>query len=109
MHLRKWIFITFLVLVAAYFFYEARDVLFSPRLEIFEPQNGASLNTTRVRIAGRTNPRLKVWIYGRGIQSDENGFFEDYFSMHPGYYELGVFVKDKFDNETRKVLKIVVK
>ena len=108
MHIRRWIFGGLVVLAAGYFFYEARDFLFAPALEIYTPQNFSTINTASLHIAGRTAPRLKVWISGREAQSDENGNFEDYLPVFPGYNEIGLKVSDKFGNETRKVLKIVV-
>lgn len=96
-------------MAAGYFFYEAKGVLFAPKLEIFEPQDGATIPGGRVHIAGRTAPMLKVWISGREAQADEHGIFEDNLPVWPGLNAIGVSVKDRFDNETRKVLRVVVK
>lgn len=98
-----------IVVVVGYFFYEARDLIFAPRLDIYTPSQYATVNTTRLLIAGRTDPFLKVWIGGREAQADENGFFEDNVPIWPGYNEIGIKASDKFGNETRKILKIVVK
>lgn len=98
-----------IILAAGYFFYEARGVIFAPTLEVFTPQNNAVVSTGRLQIAGRTDPRLKVWISGREAQADEKGLFEDSIPIWPGYNEIGIRVSDKFGNETRKILKIVVK
>ena len=95
--------------VAGYFVYEARDLIFAPALEIFEPADFSEISSGRLHIAGRTNPYLKVWISGREAQADEKGFFEDSIPVWPGYNEIGIKVTDKFGNETSKVLKIVVK
>ena len=61
--------------VAGYFVYEARDLIFAPTLEIFEPVSASGMpkdfiqtDSTRLRIAGRTDPYLKVWISGREAQ-----------------------------------------
>ena len=104
------------LVVAGYFVYEARDLIFAPKLEIFEPAAMAGApkdfietDSTRLRIAGRTDPYLKVWISGREAQADEKGFFEDSIPVWPGYNEIGIKVTDKFRNETRKILKVVVK
>ena len=94
--------------VGGYFFYEARGVLFAPRLEIFEPMDGAVINSSRLHIAGRTEPMLKVWIGGREAQADEKGIFEDNIPVWPGLNEIALKVRDKFGNETRKVLRVVM-
>ena len=92
-----------------YFFYEARGVIFAPTLEILTPEEDATVGTSRLQVSGRTDPYLKVWISGREAQADEQGFFSDVVPVWPGYNELGIRVTDKFGNETKKILKIVVK
>lgn len=84
-------------------------MIFAPTLEIFVPKDNAVISTARLQIAGRTDPRLKVWISGREAQADEKGLFEDFIPVWPGYNEIGIKVSDKFGNESRKILKIVVK
>lgn len=83
-------------------------MLFNPKLEIFEPKDGAVINSSRLHIAGRTEPMLKVWISGRETQADEKGIFEDNIPVWPGLNEMGLKVRDKFGNETRKILRVVV-
>ncbi|MBI2023195.1 hypothetical protein HYT01_01365 [Candidatus Giovannonibacteria bacterium] len=107
--LRNWIFIGLFVIAAAYFSYQAGDVLFSPALVIFEPQNGVLFNRTEIEVAGRTDPGLEVRVMGKEMKADENGNFKVIVFLSPGYNAIGVSVKDHFDNETRKVLKVVVK
>ncbi len=109
MQFRIWIFIGVIALVAVYFFYEASGVIFSPKLEIFEPRNGATLNTTQMHIAGETIPGLKVWVGGREFFADEKGIFEGIVPLSPGSHELGISVRDRFGNQTQKTLKVFVK
>lgn len=109
MNLRRLIFLVFILAVAGYFFYEARGVLFNPKLEIFEPKDGAVLKSTEIHMAGRTDPNLSVWVAGKTFQSDEKGVFEGDIALVPGYNQIGISVRDRFGGETRKVLRLVVK
>ena len=109
MHIRHLIFIGLVAMAAGYFFYEARGVLFAPKLEVFEPKDGATVFGGRLHIAGRTEPNLIIWISGRNAQSDGEGIFEDEIPVQPGYNEIGISVKDRFGGETRKVLRVMVK
>lgn len=95
------------MLAAGYFFYEARGVLFAPKLQIFEPEDGETVAGGRIHVAGRTEPMLRVWISGKEAQADEKGIFEDNIPVWPGLNQIGVKVTDKFGNETRKILRIV--
>ena len=102
MQIRRWIFVGLVAAVFGYFFYEARGVLFAPRLEIFEPPDWVSVSSSRLKIAGRTDPHLKVWIAGREVQSDGHGIFEDDIPVWPGYNQVGILVKNKFGKESSK-------
>ncbi len=109
MHIRHWIFLGIIILVVLYFLFEARGVIFGPSLEILQPQNGATLNSTRINIAGRTSPKTEVWVGGRILLSDENGIFSDNFVFNTGYNEIGIYVKDRFGHEAQKILKFIMK
>ena len=109
MYIRHLIFIAVIVLVAGYFFYEAKEVIFAPNLEILEPINGSTLEATVMHVAGRTRPKLAVWAGGRIFTSDEEGNFEGDLPLSPGYNQVGFSVKDRFGKETRKVLQVFVK
>lgn len=102
-------FFVFILAVVGYFFYEARGVLFAPSLEIFEPRDGAILNSTEIHIAGRAGPNSAVWVSGKIFQSDDTGIFEGDLRLVPGYNQIGISVKDRFGSETRKVLRLIVK
>ena len=109
MYIRRWIFLGIIILAGGYFFYEARGVLFNPKLEIFEPKDGAVLMSARIHIAGRADPNSAVWVAGKIFQSGESGIFEGDIALAPGYNQIGVLVKGRFGGETRKVLRLLVK
>src|SRR3989344_5056755 len=109
MYIRYIIFAAVIVLVAGYFFYEAKEVIFVANLGIFEPVNGATLEASVMHVAGKTRPKLSVWAGGRIFTSDEKGNFEGELPLSPGYNQIGFSVKDRFGNETKKVLQVFVK
>ncbi|OGF82048.1 hypothetical protein A2924_03745 [Candidatus Giovannonibacteria bacterium RIFCSPLOWO2_01_FULL_44_16] len=109
MYIRHLIFAAVIILAAGYFFYEAKEVIFAPNLEIFEPANGTTLEASVMHVAGRTRSKLSVWVGGRIFVSDENGNFEGDIPLSPGYNQVGFSVKDRFGKETQKILKVFVK
>ena len=109
MHIRRWIFLGIIILAGGDFFFEARGGLFNPKLEIFEPKDGAVLMSARIHIAGRADPNSAVWVAGKIFQSGESGIFEGDIALAPGYNQIGVLVKGRFGGETRKVLRVLVK
>lgn len=108
MSLRRIIFLTSVFVTFGYFLFEARGVLFAPPLFIYEPQNNTTFRTTRIHVAGKTDPGLHVSVGGRSFIADDQGDFDDFITINPGYNEIGFLVKDRFGNETQRVLKVVV-
>lgn len=108
MYIRKLIFLFVLCLAGVYFLFEARGVLFSPSLTVTEPTQGQVFNTTLIRISGKIDANQKVSVNGKEFIPDTNGVFGGTITVDPGYRELGFSVKDRFGNETRKIVKIVV-
>ena len=106
--MRRIIFLVLIVLVGGYAIFQARGVIFYPRLVVVEPKNGALLHTTDVRVRGRADANTMVWIDGRHAQSDEKGNFEDVISAYPGYNEIGIMVKNRFNKETKTSIKFFV-
>lgn len=107
MLLRKIIFLIFIIAFLSYAFFAARGVLFSPYLEIFVPEDGTKTSSSRVNVSGKTIPNTSVRVGGSYLQSDGNGFFKGFLTFHPGYNEMGISVKNRFDRETRKVIRFV--
>ena len=108
MYVRRLLFLIFVVMVGVYALYESRGVLFAPRLDIIEPANGALLHTTDIAVRGRTDPGAVVWIAGRNVQSNEEGYFEDIVPGYPGFNEIGIMVKNRFGKEIRTSIKFFV-
>ena len=107
MFLRKIIFFIFIFSALFYELFAARGVLFPPKLKIISPKDGEKITGTRVYFSGNTIPNASLWVDGARIESEKSGFFEGFLTFHPGYNELGISVKNKFDRETRKVIRFV--
>ena len=108
MSLRRGIFVLVVFIALGYFFFEARGVLFAPPLYIFEPHDNVVLKTTRIHIAGATDPGLHILVHGQDFIAGTNGAFDGFITLDPGYNELGFLARDRFGNETRRVLKVVI-
>lgn len=106
--MRKILFFLFLIAVLFYGFFAARGVIFPPKLKILSPKNYSTLNSTKVKVSGITDPSLTLWVGGKNVQSDESGFFEEILYIYPGYNEIGIRVQNKFGRESKKILKLAV-
>lgn len=81
--------------------------MFPPRLIVFSPKDGDRILGTRVYFSGKTIPNASIWIDGARVESDKSGFFEKFLTFHLGYNEAGVSIKNRFDRETKKVIRFV--
>lgn len=88
--------------------FEARGVLFAPSLRILEPKDGTLYRTTRIHIAGKVSAEEKIFVNGREFFPKPNGDFDGMLTLEPGYNEIGFLARDRFNNETRKSIKVVV-
>ncbi len=68
-------FLLFVLLVAAYVFWQARIVSSVPRLTVVAPAEGASFTEPRLRVAGITDPTAVISVNGLPAVVDERGQF----------------------------------
>ena len=108
MQARHALFLFFILGALGYFLFEARGVLFAPRLVIYEPKEDTSV-TSPVRIAGYSNADETILIEGREFKPNEQGVFSGTLILYPGYRRIGFLARDHFGNETKKIVPIVVK
>ncbi len=107
MFLRKVIFFIFIAIFIFYSFFVSRGIIFPPKLSIYSPKNFSHINETVVKISGKTDSKLVVWVDGKHIQSDEQGLFDGSLFLFPGYNEIGISVKNHFGKETKKTIKLL--
>ncbi len=108
MSFRHIIFLVVVLVAFGYFLFEARGVLLYPPLYVFEPHNNEVFHTTRIHVAGSTDPDSHVLVNGRDFIADPNGNFDGLVTVNPGYNPIGFSVRDRFGHETQKVLQIVI-
>ena len=105
---RSIVFFVILAISLTYFFYEARGIIFSPYLKIIIPEQGEILHSPVIYIRGVVNAKQQVFVGGKMFIADDQGFFGGEILAYPGYNEIGVLVRGRFNKETRKVVKVMV-
>ena|SRR3989338_8164398 len=93
--------------IIIYAYYQMRDFLNGPSIVITEPSDGQTIHEEFVTISGNAQRISGITLNDRKIFTDENGIFTEKVALFPGYNEIEISVKDRFDREERKLLKVV--
>ncbi|MFO7806814.1 MAG: DUF4115 domain-containing protein [Candidatus Moraniibacteriota bacterium] len=97
------------LLVAAgvsYFYFEIEKFSQSPRLVVFHPNNGTSVNKSSLDVMGSTGKENKVSINGQPIRINENGEFRETLGLHKGVNEIKIETENKLGKKTQEILQV---
>lgn len=101
-----------LVLVAGFAFYgfnKAQDFLTGPKIIISQPENGQVFSKSYIIVSGQVKNISSLFLNGRKIFTDENGFFNENLLLALGYNIIEVQAKDKFGRSVKEKREIVIK
>lgn len=96
------------LLLGGYVLFQSSDVIFGPKLHVFEPMHGAVFSGAVV-VRGETDPRTAVSVNGFLVTSDEEGIFEEQIPLQKGAHEVHIIVENRFGRQAREVRQIMVK
>ena len=102
-------FITLILIVLGYAYYQTNDYLKGPILELTEPTNNSTLNQSEIIIKGYAKNISYISMNGRQIFTDQVGQFSERILLAEGYNIIKISTKDKYERENEKILKLVYK
>lgn len=94
----------FFIVVVAYGYFEARGLLFGPRIDI--PTSASVSHEQFVRVQGKTDHIASLSMNGKSISVTENGAFDEPFLLAPGSNRIVLTANDKYGNTATKMLDI---
>ncbi|MCR4283751.1 MAG: hypothetical protein NUV64_00330 [Parcubacteria group bacterium] len=97
------------IIVAGYSYYEVKDFITGPKIEITSPKNGEVINQSFIEVQGTTKNISKLFLNDRQIFTDEKGIFNEELLLSLGYNIIEVKARDRFERETKKTLEIIYK
>jgi len=97
------------IIIAGYSYYEGRDFLAGPNIEITSPRNGEVTSKSLLNIQGTTKNISKLLLNDRQIFTDEEGNFNEELLLSLGYNIIEIKAEDRFERETKKTLEIIYK
>ncbi|MBX4189244.1 hypothetical protein KW785_01450 [Candidatus Parcubacteria bacterium] len=105
---RKAIFITFAVLLLLYFLFQARLLIFGPRLSVLEPLENQALKSPVVTISGQARNAVLLTLDDRQIYTDKEGLWHDKLIASPGLNIIKLVATDRFGRKTEKLIRVVL-
>ena len=107
-NIKKIIIAIVVVVFVGYAIFEARSLIQGPDLIIYSPKDNEVVKNPVLDIQGKAKNIFQLTINGRPIFITPDGLFYDKLLLLNGYNTIEVKVKDKFDQESSRILNIVL-
>ena len=100
-----------LIILLVYGYFQAREFITGPKLELLSPQSGETIASTspEVVVQGHARNISFLTINGRQIFTDEKGDFGSKLLLAEGYTIITVEAQDKFKRSVKRELQLIVK
>lgn len=95
--------------VFAYVFFQYSSLIFSPKLEIENPKNGATISGNVIEVKGKTDPYAAVKIEGDDAYVTLQGNFKKSIYAFSGERTIEIIAKNRFGKESKKVINVRVR
>ena len=105
-------FIFILLIFAVFLFYilyQYRGAFLNPPLSIDYPKNMSTVNSSEVKVTGKTDPNATLYVDDNAVALDQNGNFSEILKVFPGKETITLKVINKFQRVTVKSVIIYVK
>ncbi|MDB5204844.1 MAG: seg [Candidatus Taylorbacteria bacterium] len=105
-NLRTIAIIIFFLLFVLYAGFETLKLFLGPSLVIDNPKDLSTVTDPSVTVSGKVKRVSYITLNDRQIFADTEGHFEDKLLLLPGYNIIEIAVRDRFNKEVDKTLKI---
>ena len=96
-------------LLVVYGFFNAKDLILGPKIEIFNPVQNLETTNNTIIISGRAQNTAFISLNQKPIQVDKQGLFQEKLLLSPGSNIIEIKAKDRFNKEVLKSLNIYYK
>ena len=95
----------FFLIIAGYAYFEARGMLFGPKINI--SSSVTEVTEPFIRIQGKADRIATLRMNGREIAVTEEGAFDEPYLLSPGINRIVFEAKDKYGRSRERVLQVV--
>lgn len=104
--LKKWLFISFLILFFIYFIFRVFNLVSGPIIKIISPLNGQDIYSDTFLIQGNIKNAKNIYLNGREIAIDEEGNFKEILIAKSPYTMIVISAYDKYGKFKEKILEV---
>ena len=101
--------IVFVTAIFGYAFFQARNIVLGPVVEITNPMNGASVESSLVEITGKVKNISHINMNDNQIFTDDKGVFNEKLILSYGYNIITINARDRFGRVVKKKLELIYK
>jgi hypothetical protein len=94
------------LLILGYGFFQARNLIVGPEINITSPKNGENLLNPLVTVAGSAVNISRISLDDRQIFVDKHGNFSEKLLVPSGYTIIKLAAQDKFGRTTQKLIEL---
>jgi hypothetical protein len=105
--LRISIILIVVLMVIGYSIFTSHSLVSGPKITVYEPLSGSTVNTSSVIIKGVVFRIQDIKLNGRPILIDKEGNFSETTLLAPGYNAFLLSAEDKFNRTTEYKLELV--
>lgn len=96
------------LVIVIYSGFELRGLIQGPRIFIEKPLDGATITQPVITVSGKASLILFLYLNGRQIYTDENGFFEEPIVLGKGYNIITVEGHGRFNKTITHSIRVIV-
>jgi hypothetical protein len=100
-------YLSIISLIIFYGYYQTRDIVAGPVLNIDQPLSGEISRSGLVSVSGHAERISKISLNGNQIYTDREGKFEEVLLLGVGYNIIEVKAEDRFDRQVAERLELV--
>ncbi len=99
----------FVLVILLYAYYQTKNLVSGPTIEITSPKNGDSFAEPLVEIIGVAKNSSRITLNDRPILIDESGNFKEKLLLSEGYNIIDFKAEDRFGEKINKALEVILK
>lgn len=102
----KYLFAAFVVIVLAYAYFEARNMLYGPQI-VLAQTDAITVHEELIEVSGTVKNVVEITLSGRTVFIDDTGLFTEKLLLAEGLNRFRFEARDKFGRTKHEVLEIV--
>src|SRR3989344_1732239 len=94
------LFIGILTFIIFFIFFQYREAIFNPMLQVASPKEGETISSQDLQIVGKTDPNSVVYVENQPVSLDSEGNFKKIITVFPGKSIIDIKSVNRFGKQT---------